>query len=102
MATDPQDEQDESLVKTPTTAEPAPPTTPSRPRATSVETGMESEDDDDEEEQDDEPRLKYSRLTGSLGAVYRSGDSTSSFLLAGDKMVRSAKLISGRYMLIKS
>jgi hypothetical protein len=51
------------------------------------------DDDDDEEEEDDdddadeEPKLKYSRLTSSLGPVYRNGDATSSFLVAGDKMV---------------
>jgi hypothetical protein len=43
----------------------------------------EDEDDDDEEE----PQLKYLYLTKSLGAVYRNGDATSSFLTAGDKMV---------------
>ena len=42
---------------------------------------------DEEEEQDEEPRLKYVRLTGSLTSVYRSGDSTSSCAVAGDKMV---------------
>ena len=50
------------------------------------------DDDDDEEEDDDadeEPKLKYSRLTSSLGPVYRNGDATSSFLVAGDKMVWS-------------
>jgi vacuolar protein sorting-associated protein 41 len=47
-----------------------------------------NEDDDDEEvEDDEEPRLKYVRLTGSLGSVYRNGDATSSILVAGDKMV---------------
>jgi len=62
------------------------PTTPTRPRAASVE--EESEDDDEENDgQDEEPKLKYTKLTGSLGAVYRSGDSTSSFIVAGDKMV---------------
>jgi hypothetical protein len=49
------------------------------------------DDDDDEEDDDDdadeEPKLKYSRLTSSLGPVYRNGDATSSFLVAGDKMV---------------
>jgi hypothetical protein len=44
----------------------------------------EEEDDDDDEE---EPQLKYLYLTKSLGAVYRNGDATSSFLTAGDKMV---------------
>ncbi|KAF1365132.1 vacuolar assembly protein-like protein [Lizonia empirigonia] len=48
------------------------------------------DDDDDEEDEDgadDEPKLKYSRLTSSLGPVYRNGDATSSFLVAGDKMI---------------
>jgi len=51
---------------------------------------VDGDDDDDEEEDDDadeEPKLKYSRLTSSLGPVYRNGDATSSFLVAGDKMV---------------
>lgn len=47
------------------------------------------EDDDEEDESDeDEPRLKYTRLTPHLAAVYRNGDMTSSFMVAGDKMVR--------------
>lgn len=41
------------------------------------------EDDDD----DEEPRLKYARLTQHLGGVYKNADATSSFLVAGDKMV---------------
>ncbi|KAI1361857.1 hypothetical protein F5Y08DRAFT_313593 [Xylaria arbuscula] len=45
------------------------------------------EDDDEGEEEDDEPRLKYARLTQHLGPVYRNGDSTSAFLVAGDKMI---------------
>jgi hypothetical protein len=45
------------------------------------------EDDDDDDDADEEPKLKYSRLTSSLGPVYRNGDATSSFLVAGDKMV---------------
>jgi hypothetical protein len=48
----------------------------------------EQEDDDDEDEEpDEEPKLKYSRLTASLGPVYRNGDATSTFMVAGDKMV---------------
>jgi len=43
--------------------------------------------DDDDEEEEDEPRLKYNRLTGSLSSIYRGGDATSAFLVAGDKMV---------------
>ncbi|KAF2728266.1 hypothetical protein EJ04DRAFT_581471 [Polyplosphaeria fusca] len=45
------------------------------------------DDDDDEEEADEEPKLKYTRLTSSLGPVYRNGDATSTFLVAGDKMI---------------
>lgn len=47
----------------------------------------ETEDDEEDEEDDDEPKLKYARLTGHLGPVYRNGDATSAFLVAGDKMV---------------
>ena len=46
------------------------------------------EEEDDEEEEDEEPRLKYASLTKSQGPVYRNGDATSAFLVAGDKMVR--------------
>ena len=52
----------------------------------------EDEDDDDDDDDDDgeeeEPKLKYTRLTASLGPVYRNGDATSTFVVAGDKMVR--------------
>ena len=44
-------------------------------------------DDEEEEEEEDEPKLKYTKLTGSLTNVYRNGDSTSAFLVAGDKML---------------
>ncbi|KAL2150460.1 hypothetical protein VTH82DRAFT_7023 [Thermothelomyces myriococcoides] len=49
----------------------------------------EEEDDEDEEdeEEDEEPRLKYARLTQNIGPVYRNGDATSAFLVAGDKMI---------------
>ena len=40
-----------------------------------------------EEDEEDEPRLKYTKLTASLASVYRNGDDTSTFLVAGDKMV---------------
>lgn len=43
--------------------------------------------DEEDEEEDEEPKLKYARLTPHLGAVYRNGDATSSFLVAGDKMI---------------
>ena len=53
---------------------------------------LEKEDGEDEvaseeEEEEDEPRLKYAPLTKHLKAVYRNGDATSAFLVAGDKMV---------------
>lgn len=47
----------------------------------------ESAEEENEEEDEDEPKLKYAKLTGSLTNVYRSGDSTSAFTVAGDKMV---------------
>ncbi|KAI1324492.1 hypothetical protein F5Y16DRAFT_380770 [Xylariaceae sp. FL0255] len=47
----------------------------------------EDDDDDDDDEEEEEPRLKYARLTQHLAAVYRNGDSTSAFLVAGDKMI---------------
>lgn len=50
----------------------------------------EGEHDDSEDDEDEEPKLKYARLTQHLGPVYRNGDATSAFLVAGDKMVRSA------------
>lgn len=44
-------------------------------------------DEEDEEEEDEEPKLKYAKLTGSLAGVYKNGDFTSAFCVAGDKMV---------------
>jgi len=46
------------------------------------------EEEDNEDEEDEEPKLKYASLTKSQGPVYRNGDATSTFLVAGDKMVR--------------
>ncbi|KAJ8997240.1 Vacuolar protein sorting-associated protein 41 [Exophiala dermatitidis] len=56
------------------------------------EDGDEDEDEDnaDEEEEDEEeeePRLKYATLTRNLSPIYRNGDATSTFLVAGDKMI---------------
>lgn len=45
------------------------------------------EDEDDEEEEEDEPKLKNARMTGYMTQLYRNGDATSCFLVAGDKMV---------------
>lgn len=71
------------------------PRTPAREQArlqkvaSNGEESVEDSDDDEEEEEDadEEPKLKYSRLTSSLLPVYRNGDATSSFMVAGDKMV---------------
>ena len=46
-----------------------------------------AEEEDDDEGEEEEPKLKYARLTSNLVPVYRNGDATSSFLVAGDKMV---------------
>ena len=52
------------------------------------ESDVEEEDEDEDDEGDeDEPKLKYARLTSHLLPVYRNGDATSAFLVAGDKMV---------------
>lgn len=45
------------------------------------------EDENEDEDEEDEPRLKYSSLTKNLRLLYRNGDATSAFLVAGDKMV---------------
>ncbi|KFY63759.1 hypothetical protein V496_03714 [Pseudogymnoascus sp. VKM F-4515 (FW-2607)] len=46
----------------------------------------EEDEDEDEEEDEDEPKLKNARMTGYMTQLYRNGDATSSFLVAGDKM----------------
>ena len=61
---------------------------------TKVEKNGKVEDDSDQEEEeedeeDEEPRLEYTSVTKKLTSVYRNGDATSAFLVAGDKMVRS-------------
>jgi hypothetical protein len=89
MAPDPNEDQDDNLATL--TAKQQPPSTPTKAAPASVEDEDEDESDSEDEDNDgqnDEPKLKYTRLTPSLGAVYRSGDSTSSFMVAGDKMVR--------------
>ncbi|KAF8468805.1 hypothetical protein BDZ91DRAFT_678985 [Kalaharituber pfeilii] len=45
------------------------------------------DEDDDEDDEDDEPKLKYTRLTKSLGGVYRNGDAVSSTWVGGDKLI---------------
>ena len=48
----------------------------------------EEDEGDEEEEEEEEPRLEYVSMTKKLTAVYRNGGATSTFLVAGDKMVR--------------
>jgi len=43
--------------------------------------------DEEDEDDDEEPRLKYTRLTKSLGGVYRNGDAVSTTLVFGERMV---------------
>ncbi|KAF3910805.1 hypothetical protein ABW20_dc0103258 [Dactylellina cionopaga] len=45
------------------------------------------EEDDEDEEDEEEPKLKYVRLTSSMGNVYRNGDATSTAVVAGDKLI---------------
>lgn len=59
-----------------------------------TENGEEGEASDEDE--DEEPRLKYASLTQHLKTVYRNGDATSAFLVAGDKMVSRPLLLLGR------
>lgn len=65
--------------------------------AEDVDSEGDEEDEEEEEEyeeveEEDEPKLKYARMTGHLTQVYRGGDATSSFLVAGDKMVCPSSL----------
>lgn len=64
--------------------------TDGRPKS-SAEDHEDRDEEDDEVEEDDEddeePRLKYAPLTKNLGAVYRNGDSTSTFMVVGDKLI---------------
>jgi hypothetical protein len=54
---------------------------PKTPKATATN------DTEEEEEDEEEPRLKYATLTQNLSSLYRNGDASSAFLVAGDKMV---------------
>ena len=49
------------------------------------------DDTEEEEEEEEEPRLKYAPLTRNLTSLYRNGDASSAFLVAGDKMVGSLR-----------
>lgn len=61
--------------------------TSAEPPAHDPESDNSDGDDDEEDGEEEEPKLKYTRLTGSLASVYRGGDATSAFMVAGDKMV---------------
>ncbi|RKF59700.1 Vacuolar protein sorting-associated protein 41-like protein [Erysiphe neolycopersici] len=50
------------------------------------EDDTDEDEDEDTEEEEEEPKLKYVRMTTKLGSVYRNGDATSAFVVAGDKM----------------
>ena len=65
---------------------PPPRTLAAQPQQPTAAEEEDLEEEDDEEEDEDEPKLKYVKLTGSLTNVYRNGDSTSAFIVAGDKM----------------
>jgi hypothetical protein len=41
-------------------------------------------DEGEEEEEEEKPKLQYARLTQHLDAVYRNGNATRFFLVAGD------------------
>ena len=58
---------------------------PKTPQATASD----GTEDEEEEEEEEEPRLKYAPLTKNLTSLYRNGDASSAFLVAGDKMVCS-------------
>ena len=58
-----------------------------RSRKVKEEGDDEEEEEEAEEDEEDEPRLNYTSLTKYLRTLYRNGDATSAFLVAGDKMV---------------
>ncbi|PNS21848.1 Vacuolar protein sorting-associated protein 41 [Sphaceloma murrayae] len=64
----------EEALKTPTKDRPSP-------------AGNEDSEQEEEDQEEDEPRLKYNKLTGTLSSIYRNGDDTSCFMVAGDKMI---------------
>lgn len=74
-------------------ATPDEPRTPARDQShpekvvTRAHDTTEQDSDDDDDDADEEPKLKYIRLTSNLLSLYRNGDATSTFLVAGDKMV---------------
>ena len=59
----------------------------------------EDTDTEEEEEEEEEPRLKYAHFTKALAPVYRNGDATSAFMVAGDKMVLGVILKEGTVLI---
>lgn len=47
----------------------------------------EEEEEEEDEDEEEEPRLKYAPLTKNLAGIYRNGDATSAFMVAGDKLI---------------
>jgi len=83
------DGSDEPAEKGQTFRSPSPPDQqqPSSTRDESEDEGEEDENEEDEDDEEEEPRLKYANLTRNLKSLYRNGDATSAFFVAGDKMV---------------
>ncbi|KEF62546.1 uncharacterized protein A1O9_00519 [Exophiala aquamarina CBS 119918] len=79
------DGSDEPVEKGHSTPSHPPP--PARLLPHSVRDDSEDEDEvEDGEDEEEEPKLKYANLTRNLSPLYRNGDATSAFLVAGDKM----------------
>ncbi|KAF2427741.1 hypothetical protein EJ08DRAFT_651324 [Tothia fuscella] len=88
MAIGSDDEQDDGVATPTATSTVQALSTPTKTVASSEdsESGDEEDGEDEDEDEDEEPKLKYEKLTARLASVYKS-DSTSSFMVAGDKMV---------------
>ncbi|EXJ84990.1 hypothetical protein A1O3_05665 [Capronia epimyces CBS 606.96] len=65
--------------------------------ATDKEEDADEEDEEEDEEDEEEPRLKYATLTRNLSPLYRNGDATSTFLVAGDKMASQPHAFVGTH-----
>ncbi|KAI1619826.1 hypothetical protein EDD37DRAFT_194337 [Exophiala viscosa] len=78
----PEPDDDEKLETQPSNA-PEPPD----PTRETDESDDHEDDEEEEEEEEEEPRLKYATLTKNVSPIYRNGDATSTFLVAGDKMI---------------
>ena len=86
MATDP-DEAADASVPEPNNGHERSSSHEAEVNAPGQEDDVNDEEEEDEDDDDEEPKLKYARMTSHLLSVYRNGDATSTFLVAGDKMV---------------